>query len=160
NDVFFYKSTNGGVTWIGPTRVNNDPSATPANRDCGRDPNNVTGNNANCPAAGTGNDQWFPWVTINTDGELNVTFHDRRLDTTSPAGVGPWPTSKTVVGNYLVWFWGATCKVTTTATVGPSDTTVPSGASQCIAPEAVVNPTGVTGFNPGAGPVPGNGQNS
>ena len=25
NDVFFYKSTDGGATWIGPTRVNNDP---------------------------------------------------------------------------------------------------------------------------------------
>ena len=37
NDVFFYKSTDGGATWIGPTRVNNDPSTTPANRDCGRE---------------------------------------------------------------------------------------------------------------------------
>ena len=29
NDVFFYKSTDGGVTWIGPTRVNNDRSEAP-----------------------------------------------------------------------------------------------------------------------------------
>ena len=37
NDVFFYKSTDGGATWIGPTRVNNDRSTTPTNRDCRRD---------------------------------------------------------------------------------------------------------------------------
>jgi hypothetical protein len=37
---------------------------------------------------------------------------------------------------------------------------VPAGASQCVAPEAVVNPTVATGINPGAGPIPGNGQNS
>ena len=161
NDVFLYKSTDGGETWIGPTRVNNDPSATPANRDCGRNANSTTGDNTQCPAAGTGNDQWFPWVTINTDGVLNVTFHDRRLDTTSPAGSGPWPTSKTVVGNYLVWFWGATCQITSTVTVHQTTTgPVPAGAGQCVAPEAVVNPTVATGFNPGAGPIPGNGQNS
>jgi hypothetical protein len=108
-----------------------------------------------------GADQWFPWVTINTDGVLNVTFHDRRLDTSSPAGTGPWPTSKTEVGNYLVWFWGGRCTITETRTV--SQTTsgpVPAGASQCMAPEAVVNPTVATGFNPGAGPVPGNNQDS
>jgi len=175
NDVFFYRSTDGGATWIGPTRVNNDPSGAPANRDCGRRSNSTSSlgtGAANCPAAGTGNDQWFPWVTINTDGELNVTFHDRRLDTTSPVGAGPWPTSKTVVGNYLVWFWGATCKIDSTVTVHQTTTgPVPAGARQCAAPEAIVNPSVATGFNPGgsqpngqpanAGPlVPGNGQNS
>ena len=36
----------------------------------------------------SGADQFFPWVTINTKGNLNVTFHDRRLDTDSPVGVG------------------------------------------------------------------------
>jgi hypothetical protein len=41
NDVFFYKSTDGGTTWIGPTRVNNDTSTTPANRDCGRNTNSI-----------------------------------------------------------------------------------------------------------------------
>src|SRR3954449_8625908 len=134
NDVFFYRSTDGGATWIGPTRVNNDPSGAPANRDCGRRSNSTSSlgtGAANCPAAGTGNDQWFPWVTINTDGELNVTFHDRRLDTTSPVGAGPWPTSKTVVGNYLVWFWGATCKIDSTVTVHQTTTgPVPAGARQ------------------------------
>lgn len=177
NDVFFYKSTDGGETWIGPTRVNNDRSDTPPNRDCGRRASSVTAfgaGAASCPEAGTGNDQWFPWVTINTDGDINVTFHDRRLDTTSPAGVGPWPTSKTVVGNYLVWFWGASCRITSTLTVHQSTTgPVPAGARQCVAPEAIVNPTVATGFNPGGNqpftppsaanpgpPVPGNGQNS
>src|SRR5436190_7358365 len=159
NDAFFYKSTDGGVTWIGPTRVNNDPSTTPADRDCGRNPDSIGGNSASCPAAGTGNDQFFPWITLNQQGDLNVTFHDRRLDTTSPIGGGAWPTSKTEQGNYLVWYWGAQCSITTTATVTTGNTTVPGAASQCVAPEAVVNPTGVTGFNPGAGPIPGNGQN-
>src|SRR6185312_1638977 len=86
---------------------------------------------------------------------------DRRLDTSSPIGSGAWPTSKTELGNYLVWFWGAQCSITSTATVSQVGTgAVPSGARQCVAPEAVVNPTAATGFNPGAGPVPGNGQSS
>jgi hypothetical protein len=174
NDVFFYKSTDGGTTWIGPTRVNNDRSETPtpatANaptnarqgaRDCGRNNGTIAGTQSGCLEHNWGADQWFPWVTINTDGVLNVTFHDRRLDTSSPAGVGPWPTSKTEVGNYLTWFWGGRCKITATETVSQSTTgPVPAGASQCVAPEAVVNPTVATGFNPGPGPVPGNNQNS
>jgi hypothetical protein len=159
NDAFFYKSTDGGVTWVGPTRVNNDVSTTPANRDCGRNTNSIVGNSANCPAAGTGNDQFFPWITIDQRGNLNVSFHDRRNDTDSPIGDGAWPLSKTEVGNYLVWYWGAGCQVTQTAKVSAPGA-IPPGASQCLAPEAVVNPSSVTGFNPGAGPVPGNGQNS
>jgi len=97
------KSTDGGETWIGPTRVNNDRSDTPSNRDCGRRASSVSAfgtGAASCPAAGTGNDQWFPWITINTDGDINVTFHDRRLDTTSPAGVGPCPRARR--------WWGTT----------------------------------------------------
>jgi hypothetical protein len=173
-DVFFYKSTDGGTTWIGPTRVNNDRSQTPtaatANaptnarqgaRDCGRNNGTIAGTQSGCLEHNWGADQWFPWVTINTKGELNVTFHDRRLDTDSPAGVGPWPTSKTEVGNYLAWFWGGRCKITETETVSQAGTgPVPAGASQCVAPEAVVNPTVATGFNPAPGPVPGNDQNS
>ena len=161
NDVFFYKSTDGGATWIGPTRVNNDPSTTPANRDCGRNPNSIAGNSANCPEQNYGGDQFFAYISISQKGFLNVTFHDRRLDTSSPAGSGAWPTSKTEVGNYLVWNWGAQCKITQTQTVSSTGTgPVPSGASQCVAPEAVVNPSVATGFNPGAGPVPGQNQNS
>jgi hypothetical protein len=165
NDVFFYKSTDGGNTWIGPTRVNTDPSTTPANRDCGRNTDSIRGNSANCPEQNYGADQFFPWVTIDTKGHLNVSFFDRRLDTDSPVGSGAWPTSKTEVGNYLIWYWGASCQITKTATVSLTDpstqssTSVPAGASQCVAPEAVVSPTGATGFDPGAGPVPGNNQN-
>jgi hypothetical protein len=174
NDVFFYKSTDGGATWIGPTRVNNDRSETPTaatanaptnarqgGRDCGRNNGTIAGTQSGCLEHNFGADQWFPWVTINTDGELNVTFHDRRLDTNSPAGVGAWPASKTEVGNYLVWFWGGSCKITSTVTVSQATTgLVPAGASQCVAPEAVVNPSVATGFNPGAGPIPGNNQDS
>ena len=161
NDIFFYKSTDGGTTWIGPTRVNNDASTTPANRDCGRNTNSIVGNAANCPATGTGADQFFPFVTIDNKGNLSVSFHDRRNDQTSPIGSGAWPTSKTEVGNYLVGYWGATCQITSTATVSQTGTgPVPAAASQCVAPEAVVNPSVATGFNPGAGPVPGNGQSS
>jgi len=161
NDAFFYKSTDGGSTWIGPTRVNNDRSQTPPNRDCGRNPNSITGNNSACPDTNWGGDQYFPWVTIDNKGNLNVSFHDRRLDTDSPVGSGAWPTSKTEVGNYLVWYWGGQCTITSTQTVSQTTTgPVPAGARQCVAPEAVVNPTVATGFDPGAGPVPGNGQNS
>jgi hypothetical protein len=174
NDVFFYKSTDGGATWIGPTRVNDDrseaPTAANANgdpafvrqgaRDCGRNNGTIAGRQAGCVEHNFGADQFFPWITIDTKGNLNVTFHDRRNDTDSPAGVGPWPTSKTEVGNYLVWYWGATCKITQTQTVTQTTTgPVPSGASQCVAPEAVVNPTVATGFNPAPGAVPGQGQN-
>jgi hypothetical protein len=161
NDVFFYKSTDGGATWIGPTRVNDDTSQSPANRDCGRNTNSIRGNPTSCPAAGTGNDQFFPFITINKKGDLNVSFHDRRLDTDSPIGGGAWPASKTEEGNYLVWYWGAQCTITQTTTVTSTATgPVPAGAKQCVAPEAVVNPSVATGFNPGAGPIPGNGQNS
>jgi hypothetical protein len=161
NDVFFYKSTDGGTTWIGPTRVNDDTSTAPVNRDCGRNPQSIVGNPASCPATGTGADQWFPFVTIDAKGNLNVTFHDRRNDKDSPVGSGAWPASKTAVGNYLVWFWGASCKITQTMNVSQTTTgPVPAGANQCTAPEAVVNPTVATGFDPGAGPVPGQGQNS
>ena len=160
NDVFFYKSTDGGTTWIGPTRVNNDPSTTPANRDCGREEDDIVGDATKCTEQNFGADQFFPFISVNQSGDVLVTFHDRRLDTSSPIGSGAWPTSKTEQGNYLVWYWGATCTITQTQTVSQLTTgPVPNGASQCVAPEAVVNPTVATGFNPGAGPIPGNNQN-
>ena len=63
SDVFLFKSLDGGSNWIGPTRVNDDPSTAPANRDCGR-----AGQPA-CPAGvHTGNDQFWPWVDINETG--------------------------------------------------------------------------------------------
>jgi hypothetical protein len=82
-DVFYFKSNDGGTTWIGPTRVNNDASR---------------------------NDQWFPWVEISERGDLNFVFYDRRLDTNSTAH--EWPTSRQRPGNYLVWRFGAQCSVT------------------------------------------------
>ena len=123
NDVFFYKSTDGGTTWIGPTRVNNDRSTTPAEPRLRAQPEQHRAGTR--PTAGRtdwGTDQFFPWVTINAEGDLNVIFHDRRLDTDSPAGRA-WPTSKTEVGNYLVWYWGGECHVS------PADT------RECMAPD-------------------------
>jgi hypothetical protein len=126
-DVSGFKSTDGGVTWAGPTRVNDDPSTTPANRNCGR-----TGRPP-CPAGvHTGNDQIFPWLDISTDGWLHGAWQDRRLDTTSPIGVGEWPTSKTRVGNYLHWFWGGRCRITTTGAIN-----TPAGR-QCVHPGALI----------------------
>ena len=84
SDVFFFKSTDGGMTWIGPSRVNNDPSTPPANRDCspttGTPP---TPNPACAPTAVFGNDQWFPWMDVDNKGVLAFGYHDRRLDTAS-----------------------------------------------------------------------------
>src|SRR4051794_6353095 len=137
NDVFFYKSTDGGNTWIGPSRVNNDRSVAPANRDCGREEDDIVGDATQCTEQNFGADQFFPFVSINQQGDLLVTFHDRRLDTSSPVGAGAWPTSKTEQGNYLVWYWGAQCTISQTQTVTQTTTgPVPRGASQCVAPEA------------------------
>jgi hypothetical protein len=137
-DVFLFKSLDGGSNWIGPTRVNDDPSAAPANRDCGR-----AGQPACPPGVHTGNDQFWPWVDINEQGDLNVVFKDRRLDTDSIAH--EWPTSRQRAGNYLVWTWGANCRVTS------------SDASSCLAPAAAVIPQPTTGVNP-SGTVPGQGD--
>jgi hypothetical protein len=123
-DVFLFKSTNGGSSWIGPTRVNDDPSTQPANRNCGR-----AGQPA-CPAGvHTGNDQWWPWIDISDRGDLNVKMLDRRLDANSVAH--EWPTSRQRPGNYLVWTWAAQCRVSeSTATPGQG----------CVAPTAAVIP--------------------
>lgn len=149
-DVFFFTSKDGGSTWIGPTRVNDDSSTQPANRDCGRNPFGPEPLQPPCPPADvtTGNDQWWPWIDVNLKGDLNIIFHDRRLDTDSVAH--EWPTDRLRPGNYLVWTWGAQCTVTTTATVPTGSTTVPAGASQCIAPTAGVIPQPTGPVNPGA----------
>jgi hypothetical protein len=123
-DVFLFKSTNGGSSWIGPTRVNNDPSTQPANRNCGRTDQPA------CPAnVHTGNDQWWPWIDISDRGDLNVKMLDRRLDTNSVAH--EWPTSRQRPGNYLVWTWAAQCRV--------SESTTTPGQG-CVAPTAAVIP--------------------
>jgi hypothetical protein len=165
-DVFMFTSKDGGATWIGPTRVNDDPSrpATLPNpptgeggRDCGR----IVGRICPTSAPNFGNDQWFPWIDISDKGDLNVVFSDRRLDTTTTAG--EWPTSRAAPngrpGNYLVWHFGAQCGITTTATVTATTTTLPAAAKQCLGNEAAViaQPTGP--INPASGAVvPG--QNS
>ena len=50
-DVFYLRSTDGGKTWIGPTRVNNDRSVAPPNRDCGRAPASLPWARASMPRA-------------------------------------------------------------------------------------------------------------
>ena len=131
-DTFFFKSTDGGSSWIGPTRVNNDPSQLTGDRN---DPANTNV---------TGSDQWFPWVDINERGNLNVVFHDRRLDTNSTAS--EWPESRQRPGNYLAWFFGAQC------TVSSAD------SRQCVASEAEVIPQPTEPIDPGSGPQPGQNQ--
>ena len=119
-DVFYLRSTDGGKTWIGPTRVNNDRSVAPPNRDCGRAPGSLavgTGVNAACGGVvDYGNDNWFPWIDVSSSGTVSVGFFDRRLDTDSVKS--EWPTSRSRPGNYLTWFFGATCRITSTGDAG------------------------------------------
>jgi hypothetical protein len=142
-DVFMFTSKDGGSTWIGPTRVNDDASvapdvATQGGRDCGR----IVGRICPPTAPTFGNDQFFPWIDVSEKGDLNVVFSDRRLDTNSTAG--EWPTSRAAPngrpGNYLVWHFGAQCSITTTATVTATTTTLPAGAKQCLSNQAAVIP--------------------
>jgi hypothetical protein len=133
-DVFLFKSTDGGSTWVGPTRVNNDRS------DLGdADRDGDEGGNF-------GNDQWFPWVDIGRNGQVNVVFHDRRLDEDSEES--EWPQSRSRPDNYLAWFWGAQCSVTK------------ADSRQCVAPEAQTIEQPTEPINPGPGPVPGQDQGS
>ncbi len=124
-DVFFFRSTNGGSSWVGPTRVNDDRSVAAPNR--------------NLPTMGNyGNDQWFPWIDVNADGTLALAFYDRRLDEDSQAHA--WPTSRQRPGNYLTWRWGAGCDIDRT----PS--------RECLAPgaEVIPQPTEPIDLGPGS----------
>ena len=47
--------TNGGNSWSPPIRVNDD-------------------------TVGNGRDQWFPWLSVDPEGRVVVTFFDRRRD--------------------------------------------------------------------------------
>jgi hypothetical protein len=158
-DVFAFKSTDGGVTWLGPTRVNNDRSVAPPNRDCGRvhgDLARGTGvNNACGGVIDYGNDQWFPWVDISPSGTLTVGFFDRRLDTSSTAS--EWPTSRSRPGNYLTWFFGGSCRVDSTATIPATGSSLPSGAGDCLAREAAIQRQPTAPVDPGT-TVPGANQ--
>jgi hypothetical protein len=129
-DVFLFVSKDGGTTWIGPTRVNDDPSAQPPNRNCQRQ-----GNPA-CPTTNFGAEQWWPWVDISERGDVNIVFYDRRLDPDSAAH--EWPTSRTTPGDYLTWFWGGVCSVTSTGTVTTGTTTIPRSAAHCLGDTAAI----------------------
>lgn len=135
-DVFLFTSPDGGATWIGPTRVNDDPSEPADDRDC--DPGE-----AGC-LGDFGNDQWFPWADINAEGELNIVFNDRRLDTDSRAS--EWPGSRSQPGNYLAWLFGAQCQVTV------------ADGRECVADEATEVQQPRRPVNPGPNPVPGQSQ--
>ena len=147
SDVFFFKSTDGGSSWYGPTRVNDDASASPANRDCGRNPAGPEPLQPACPAGvNTGNDQFWPWVDVNEQGHMSIVMKDRRLDVDSIAI--EWPTSRARPGNYLVWTWGANCRITSSN----NTSCVASAAGLIPQPAGPVNPA-ATDIPPGAGPT-------
>jgi hypothetical protein len=52
-DIHLSKSTDDGSTWSTPIKVNND---------------------------NTTNDQWFPWITVDSNGMVTITFYDSRND--------------------------------------------------------------------------------
>jgi hypothetical protein len=53
SDILFRMSTDGGATFSAPSKINTDPS---------------------------GNDQYYPWMTVTPNGTLWVGWHDRRED--------------------------------------------------------------------------------
>jgi hypothetical protein len=90
------------------------------------------------------------WV-IHPDG-----FHDRRLDRDSVAS--EWPSSRQRPGNYLAWFWGAGCEITSTAEVTEQTEDIPRAARECLAPGAEVIPQPDEPYDPPEGAVPGQGD--
>ena len=54
-DIVMFKSTDGGQTYTGPTRVNQDPKS-------------------------PSRDQFQPWMAVTDSGQLNVMYFDRRND--------------------------------------------------------------------------------
>lgn len=61
-DIILHKSTNGGINWIGPIRVNQDE-------------------------LNNGKIQYFPAVAIDKFGGINVIYYDDRLTTSDSTGV-------------------------------------------------------------------------
>jgi hypothetical protein len=62
-DIVCLKSTDNGVTWVGPVRVNDD-------------------------ALSNGKEQYYPWCTVDqTSGQLNVVWYDNRNTTSDSTGV-------------------------------------------------------------------------
>jgi hypothetical protein len=54
-DIFLTKSTNSGIDWTTPVRINDDH-------------------------IGNGADQFHPWLVCDENGDLHLTFYDRRTD--------------------------------------------------------------------------------
>ena len=54
-DISFTRSTNGGGVWSAPIRVNDD-------------------------GVSNGRDQFFPWLTVDSNGQVGIIFMDRRND--------------------------------------------------------------------------------
>jgi hypothetical protein len=54
-DIVLLKSTDGGVNWLDPVRVNDDPP-------------------------GFDVDQFHPWLIVNEDGVIIIVFYDQRMD--------------------------------------------------------------------------------
>ncbi len=61
-DILFCRSTDGGATWSPPITVNDD---------------------------GTLRSQWFPWMDVDVNGNVNIGFYDRRADV-SDRNIGFW----------------------------------------------------------------------
>jgi hypothetical protein len=59
SDIAFSRTTDGGLTWSSPQRINDD-------------------------AIGNGIDQWNPGIGISADGTIGVTWYDRRYDPSHP----------------------------------------------------------------------------
>jgi len=139
-DVFLFVSTNGALNWTTPVRVNNDFSLLSGDRE-DEDDTRVQGK-----------DQWFPWVDISKTGDLNVVFHDRRLDRNSIRI--EWLVSRQVPGNYLAWFFGAQCRRGVTGGDDQQGTT----SSNCLLPSTRTLNQPNAPVNPGRGLQPGQQQ--
>lgn len=68
SDIFFTRSLDGGATWSAPAIINKAPAVTD-------NPDTTT------------NDNWQPSIAVSpSNGEIAVTFYDRRNDTTAADG--------------------------------------------------------------------------
>jgi hypothetical protein len=65
-DILLIKSTDNGQTWVGQD-----------NKDIAVDGVPIR---VNQDVFQNGKDQWFPWITVNPDGIINVVFYDNRSD--------------------------------------------------------------------------------